>query len=103
GRRARGDREADRDGSAGRARGAGQGATAAPGRGRRGAQARAAVPARVSVAPATRIAMVRPFRGIVIRGVSPLRAEPDDDAELVDQAQYGEEMSRLGERGEWTY
>ena len=57
----------------------------------------------MSVAPATRVAMVRPFRGIVIRGVSALRAEPDDDAELVDQAQYGEEMSRLGERGEWTY
>ena len=57
----------------------------------------------MSVAPATRVAMVRPARGIVIRGVTDLRARPDDDAELVDQAQFGETMTRLGELHEWTY
>jgi cell wall-associated NlpC family hydrolase len=57
----------------------------------------------MSVVPATRVAMVWTPRGIVNTGVSPLRGEPDDSAELVDEAQYGELMTRLGERGEWTY
>ena len=57
----------------------------------------------MSIASAMRVAMVRPPRGIVICGVTALRAEPDDAAELVDQAQYGEEMTRLGDRAEWTY
>lgn len=57
----------------------------------------------MSVAPATRIAMVRAPRGTVIRGVSPVRAEPDAASELVDQAQYGEAMTRLAARGGWTY
>src|SRR5260370_42416213 len=47
--------------------------------------------------------MVRAPCGIVNRGVSPLRAEPDDASELVDEAQYGEFMTRLADRGEWTY
>jgi len=57
----------------------------------------------MSVVPATRVAMVWTPRGIVRQGVSPLRGEPDDAAELVDEAQYGELMTRLAERGEWTY
>lgn len=57
----------------------------------------------MSIAPATRVAMVRPFTSPVVRGVAPLRSEPDDAAELVDEAQYGERMTRLGARGEWTY
>jgi len=60
----------------------------------------------VSIAPAAPVApvaMVRPSRGIAIHGVTPLRAEPDDGSELVDQAQYGEELTRLAARGEWTY
>ena len=57
----------------------------------------------MTIAPATRVAMVWTPRGIVNRGVTPLRAEPDDAAELVDEAQYGEEMTRLAERGDWTY
>lgn len=52
---------------------------------------------------AARVAMVRPSHGSVIRGVSPLRATPDDGAELIDEAQFGEELTRLGERGEWVY
>jgi cell wall-associated NlpC family hydrolase len=57
----------------------------------------------VSIAPATQVAMVRPVRVIAIRGLTPLRAAPDDGAELVDQAHYGEAMTRLGDRGEWAY
>ena len=57
----------------------------------------------MSVIPATRVAMVRPPRGVVSRGLSPLRAEPDDASELVDEAQYGELMTRLTDRGDWTY
>jgi cell wall-associated NlpC family hydrolase len=57
----------------------------------------------VTVAPATRVAMVWPPHGIVNRGVAPLRAEPDDAAELVDEAQHFEQMTRLADRGDWTY
>lgn len=57
----------------------------------------------MSVAPAVRVAMVRPPKGIVIRGVVPLRSKPDDASELVDEAQHGEVMTRLGDQGEWTY
>ena len=42
-------------------------------------------------------------RSIVVRGVTPLRAQPDDAAELVDEAQYGEFVTRLADRGEWSY
>jgi hypothetical protein len=47
--------------------------------------------------------MVRPPQGIVRRGVVALRAKPDDASELVDEAQYGELMTRLAEDGEWSY
>jgi hypothetical protein len=57
----------------------------------------------VSIAPATRIAMVWAPRGIVDRGVTPLRSEPDDAAELVDEAQYGEVVTRLADRDGWAY
>jgi len=57
----------------------------------------------VSIAPATRVAMVRPPLGIVRRGVVPLRARPDDTSELVDEAHYGEVLTRLAEDGEWSY
>ena len=47
--------------------------------------------------------MVWPQTAIVRRDVAPLRATPAADAELVDQGQYGEHMSVLGEHGEWRY
>jgi len=50
-----------------------------------------------------RVAMVRPPRAVVARGVAPLRAEPDDRAELVDEAQYGEPVTCLDGRGEWSF
>lgn len=52
---------------------------------------------------AARVPMVVPPRTVVIRGVAPLRAEPDDSAELVDEAQYGEPLTCLDERGEWSF
>ena len=57
----------------------------------------------MTVAPATRVAMVWPPSGLVNRGVAPLRAEPDETAELVDEAHAGERMTRLADRGEWTF
>ncbi len=57
----------------------------------------------MSVTAATRVAMVRPPRAIVSVGVAALRAKPDDASELVDQASYGELLTRLGLSGEWTY
>ena len=57
----------------------------------------------MSLAPATRVAMVRPPLGIVGQGIVPLRAKPDDASELVDEAQYGETMTRLATAGEWSY
>ena len=53
--------------------------------------------------PATRVAMVWTPRGTVNRGISPLRSEPDDAAELVDEAHYGEYMTRLADSSDWTY
>jgi hypothetical protein len=47
--------------------------------------------------------MVWPPQGLVNRGVAPLRAEPDDAAELVDEAHHFEQMTRLADRGEWTF
>ncbi len=44
----------------------------------------------MTVDVATRVAMVWPPLALVNRGVSPLRAEPDDRAELVDEAQHFE-------------
>ncbi|HEV2010732.1 MAG TPA: C40 family peptidase [Candidatus Limnocylindria bacterium] len=57
----------------------------------------------MSITPATQVAMVWAPRAIVSRGVTPLRGQPDDAAELVDEAQYGEQMIRLAERGDWAY
>ncbi len=57
----------------------------------------------MSVSAAVRVAMVRPPLGIVGRGIVPLRAKPDDESELVDEAQYGEILTRLAEDGEWSY
>ena len=57
----------------------------------------------MTVAPGTRVAMVRPPLGVVRRGVVPLRATPDDASELVDEAQYGEVLTRLSEDGDWSY
>ena len=57
----------------------------------------------MSVASATRLAMVWAPRALVRRGVVPLRGAPDDAAELVDEAQYGELMTRLADRGDWSY
>ncbi|HEY8758455.1 MAG TPA: NlpC/P60 family protein [Candidatus Limnocylindria bacterium] len=57
----------------------------------------------MSVLPATRVSMVWPPVGLVNRGIAPLRAEPDDAAELVDEAQHFEQMTRLADRGDWTF
>ena len=47
--------------------------------------------------------MVHAPRGTVNRGITPLRRDPDDSAELVDEAQFGEVMTGLADRGDWTY
>lgn len=57
----------------------------------------------MSVVAVTRIAMVAPPRSVVVVGIAPFRAEPDDAAELVDQAHYGEHITRLAERGDWYF
>jgi cell wall-associated NlpC family hydrolase len=57
----------------------------------------------MSVTPATRVAMVLPPQSVVVGGIVALRAEPDDAAELVDQARYGELVTKLAERGEWSF
>lgn len=57
----------------------------------------------MSVAAATHVAMVWPPHGLVNRGVAPLRAGPDDAAELVDEAHAGELMTKLADHGDWTF
>jgi len=58
----------------------------------------------VSVAGARlAVAMVRPPQALVNRGVTDLRADPDDDAELVDQAHYGERFTLLSRDGDWFF
>ena len=47
--------------------------------------------------------MVWPPHGLVNRGLAPLRAEPDEAAELVDEAHHFEELTRLADHGEWTF
>jgi cell wall-associated NlpC family hydrolase len=47
--------------------------------------------------------MVAPQVAVVRRDVADLRAAPSEDSELVDQAHYGENVSVLGESGEWRY
>lgn len=57
----------------------------------------------MSIVPVTRVAMVWAPQGTVERGVTPMRADPDDASELVDEAQFGERLTRLADRGDWTY
>lgn len=57
----------------------------------------------MSVTPDTRVAMVRPPVAVVTGGVVPLRAEPDDSSEQVDQALYGERMTELAVRDGWRF
>ena len=47
--------------------------------------------------------MVRPPQAVVNRGFTDLHAEPDEGAERVDQAHYGERFTLLGREGEWLY
>src|SRR2546427_408808 len=47
--------------------------------------------------------MVWPGHAIVECDIVDLRDEPRDDAELVDQAHFGERLRLLAERGEWRY
>ena len=47
--------------------------------------------------------MLRPYRGRVTRPLVGLRSAPADNAELVDQAHYGEVLTDLGILGEWMY
>ena len=47
--------------------------------------------------------MVRPPQAVVNRGFTDLRAEPDEGAERVDQAHYGERFTLLAHDGEWFY
>ncbi|MGH2450996.1 MAG: NlpC/P60 family protein [Candidatus Limnocylindria bacterium] len=53
--------------------------------------------------PRIRVPMVRPSRATVARAVADLRGDPSDDAELVDQALFGESLTVLGERSGWSY
>ena len=55
------------------------------------------------VRTSTRVAMVAPPRALVTVGVADLRAEPDEDSELVDQAHLTEVLTVLGARGDWRY
>ena len=51
----------------------------------------------------TRVAMTWPHRAIVRGGIVDLRAAPRRDAELVDQAHWGEHVRVLGADGDWRY
>ena len=58
----------------------------------------------MTVAPLRlKVAMVRPPHALVNRGCVDLHAEPDETAERVDQAHYGERLTLLGRDGEWYY
>src|SRR5688500_4090515 len=47
--------------------------------------------------------MVIPHEGTVCVGVADLRATPDESAERVDQAHFGERLTVLGGREGWVY
>jgi gamma-D-glutamyl-L-lysine dipeptidyl-peptidase len=47
--------------------------------------------------------MVSPPVAVVRRDVADLRVAPSADSELVDQAHYGENVTVLGESGDWRY
>ena len=51
----------------------------------------------------TRVAMVIPHHGTVCVGVADLRAAPDESAERVDQAHFGQRLTVLGGRSGWVY
>jgi hypothetical protein len=53
--------------------------------------------------PRTRVAMVAPQRLSVTRGFVDVRAEPRDEAELVDQMHYGESAAILVRRSGWAF
>lgn len=57
----------------------------------------------MSIAPATKVAMVRPPVASVIVALADLRAQPDAASELVDQAYAGESVALLGESKDWAY
>ena len=57
----------------------------------------------MTIAPATRVPMVRPQRARVSHPIADLRAQPDAASELVDQAGAGETLTLLGESGDWVY
>jgi cell wall-associated NlpC family hydrolase len=57
----------------------------------------------MTMAAATRVAMVRPPRAYVSHPSADLRAEPDAASELVDQARFGEPLTVLGESADWAY
>ena len=57
----------------------------------------------MSVAAATRVAMVRPPRARVSRPFADLHVDPDPASERVDQAQAGEVLAILAESNEWAY
>jgi gamma-D-glutamyl-L-lysine dipeptidyl-peptidase len=47
--------------------------------------------------------MVTPYIALAQRDIVDVRAEPRHDAELVDQAHFGENFTLLGERDDWRY
>jgi len=47
--------------------------------------------------------MVAPPKALITVGIANVRAEPDDDSELVDQAHLTETLVVLGRRGDWRY
>ncbi len=53
--------------------------------------------------PRLAVAMVRPPQALVNRGLTDLRAEPDEDSERVDQAHYGERLTLLTREDDWFY
>lgn len=55
------------------------------------------------VRSSTRVAMVWPHSAMVQRDVVDLRAEPDENAELVDQAHFGERVRILAAHEMWRY
>jgi gamma-D-glutamyl-L-lysine dipeptidyl-peptidase len=50
-----------------------------------------------------RVAMVWPHRAVIRRAAADLRAMPQHDSELVDQAHWGEHVRVLGARDAWRY
>ncbi|HEV8469299.1 MAG TPA: C40 family peptidase [Candidatus Limnocylindria bacterium] len=51
----------------------------------------------------TRVAMLWPHRSRIVRDLVDVRAEPQSDSELVDQAHWGEHVRALAAQGDWRY